>query len=90
MNTTSLIESKLLYIRQWQSLPEFGVSHFVVKFRGSKKEVRYLNRGVGPGAQRLKSVVVLEFLVGLVYQVFDAAFVKPNPKPMVEKVGRAF
>lgn len=38
LNTTSLIESKLLYIRQWQSLPEFGVSHFVVKFRGSKKE----------------------------------------------------
>lgn len=63
MNTTSLIESKMLYIRQWQSLPEFGVSHFVVRFRGSKKEVRYFNRGVGPRAQRLKSVVVLEFSV---------------------------
>lgn len=39
LNKTSLIESKMLYVRQWQALPEFGVSHFVVKFRNSKKEV---------------------------------------------------
>ncbi|XP_073250057.1 fermitin family homolog 2-like [Porites lutea] len=38
LNKTSLIESKMLYVRQWQALPEFGVSHFVVKFRNSKKE----------------------------------------------------
>lgn len=39
LNKTSLIESKMLYVRQWQALPEFGLSHFVVRFRGSKKEV---------------------------------------------------
>lgn len=38
LNKTSLIESKMLYVRQWQALPEFGVSHFVVKFRNAKKE----------------------------------------------------
>ncbi|KAJ7373419.1 Fermitin 2 [Desmophyllum pertusum] len=38
LNKSSLIESKMLYIRQWQALPEFGLSHFIVRFRGSKKE----------------------------------------------------
>lgn len=42
LQKTSLVESKMLYIRKWQGLPEFGVSHFIVKFRSdkpSKKEV---------------------------------------------------
>ncbi|XP_058946826.1 fermitin family homolog 2-like isoform X2 [Pocillopora verrucosa] len=38
LNKSSLVESKMLYVRQWQALPEFGLSHFVVRFRGSKKE----------------------------------------------------
>ena len=42
LNKSSLIESKMLYIRQWQALPEFGLSHFIVRFRGSKKEVNYV------------------------------------------------
>uniref|UniRef100_A0A2M4A6K3 Putative mitogen inducible protein product n=1 Tax=Anopheles triannulatus TaxID=58253 RepID=A0A2M4A6K3_9DIPT len=33
-----LIEAKLSYIRAWQSLPEFGVTLFVIKFDGHKKE----------------------------------------------------
>lgn len=33
----SLIESKLNYIKAWQSLPEYGVSLFVIKFDGHKK-----------------------------------------------------
>lgn len=34
----SLMESKLNYIRAWQSLPEYGVTLFVIKFDGHKKE----------------------------------------------------
>jgi len=32
------MESKMNYIKAWQSLPEFGLSLFVVKFMGHKKE----------------------------------------------------
>lgn len=34
----SLIESKLKFIQAWQSLPEYGVTLFVIKFDGHKKE----------------------------------------------------
>ncbi|XP_014100854.1 unc-112-related protein [Bactrocera oleae] len=34
----SLIEAKLKYIEAWQSLPDFGVTLFVIKFDGHKKE----------------------------------------------------
>ena len=47
LNKSSLIESKMLYIRQWQALPEFGLSHFIVRFRGSKKEVNHDVNKVG-------------------------------------------
>lgn len=33
-----LIESKLKFIQAWQSLPEYGVTLFVIKFDGHKKE----------------------------------------------------
>ncbi|EDO36565.1 predicted protein [Nematostella vectensis] len=36
LHKASLVESKMMYIRQWQSLPEFGVSHFIVRFRSDK------------------------------------------------------
>lgn len=32
------MEAKMSYIKAWQSLPEFGISLFVVKFMGHKKE----------------------------------------------------
>lgn len=34
----SLMESKLKFIQAWQSLPEYGVTLFVIKFDGHKKE----------------------------------------------------
>ncbi|XP_026468344.1 unc-112-related protein isoform X1 [Ctenocephalides felis] len=34
----NLIEAKLRYIKAWQSLPDHGVTLFVVKFMGHKKE----------------------------------------------------
>ena len=34
----NLVEAKMNFIRAWQSLPEFGVSLFVVKFHGERKE----------------------------------------------------
>ncbi|XP_075160808.1 unc-112-related protein-like [Haematobia irritans] len=39
-NVTKLtcIEAKMKYIQAWQSLPDFGVSLFVIKFDGHKKE----------------------------------------------------
>jgi kindlin 2 len=33
----SLIDAKLNYIKAWQSLPEYGVTLFVIKFDGHKK-----------------------------------------------------
>ncbi|XP_066991411.1 unc-112-related protein isoform X2 [Anabrus simplex] len=33
-----LIEAKMNYIKAWQSLPEYGISLFIVKFMGHKKE----------------------------------------------------
>lgn len=34
----SLVDAKLNYIKAWQSLPEYGISLFVVKFMDHKKE----------------------------------------------------
>ncbi|NWX99938.1 FERM1 protein, partial [Nothoprocta ornata] len=34
----SLVEAKLRFIQTWQSLPEFGLSYYVVRFKGSKKD----------------------------------------------------
>lgn len=34
----NLMEAKLNYIKAWQALPEYGMSLFVVRFAGSKKE----------------------------------------------------
>ncbi|XP_059160188.1 fermitin family homolog 2-like [Physella acuta] len=34
----SLIESKLAYIKAWQSLPEYGITYFRIKMTNSKKE----------------------------------------------------
>ncbi|NXI90318.1 FERM1 protein, partial [Psophia crepitans] len=33
-----LVEAKLHFIQAWQSLPEFGLSYYVVRFKGSKKD----------------------------------------------------
>jgi len=33
-----LIEAKLNYIKAWQSLPEYGISLFVVRFTGKSKD----------------------------------------------------
>uniref|UniRef100_A0A8C3AV38 FERM domain containing kindlin 2 n=1 Tax=Cyclopterus lumpus TaxID=8103 RepID=A0A8C3AV38_CYCLU len=34
----SLIEAKVRFIQAWQSLPEFGMTHFLAKFQGGKRE----------------------------------------------------
>uniref|UniRef100_A0A8D0CYT5 FERM domain containing kindlin 2 n=1 Tax=Sander lucioperca TaxID=283035 RepID=A0A8D0CYT5_SANLU len=34
----SLIEAKMRFIQAWQSLPEFGITHFLAKFQGGKRE----------------------------------------------------
>nr|XP_056712016.1 fermitin family homolog 1 [Euleptes europaea] len=34
----SLMETKLRFIQAWQSLPEFGLSYYIVRFKGSKKD----------------------------------------------------
>jgi kindlin 2 len=33
-----LIEAKLNYIKAWQSLPEYGISLFVVRFAGKNRD----------------------------------------------------
>ncbi|XP_030304429.1 fermitin family homolog 1 isoform X1 [Calypte anna] len=32
------VEAKLRFIQAWQSLPEFGLSYYIVRFKGSKKD----------------------------------------------------
>ena len=34
----SLIEAKMNYIKAWQSLPDYGLTLFIIKFMGNKKE----------------------------------------------------
>nr|XP_028578036.1 fermitin family homolog 1-like isoform X1 [Podarcis muralis] len=34
----SLVEAKLRFVQAWQSLPEFGLSYYIVRFKGSKKD----------------------------------------------------
>lgn len=34
----NLINAKLAYIKAWQALPEYGLTHFLVKFNTSRKE----------------------------------------------------
>ncbi|KFO28457.1 Fermitin family like protein 3 [Fukomys damarensis] len=34
----SLTEAQLRFIQAWQSLPDFGISYFMVRFKGSKKD----------------------------------------------------
>ncbi|XP_004634342.2 fermitin family homolog 1 isoform X1 [Octodon degus] len=34
----SLIEAKLRFIQAWQSLPEFGLTYYLVRFKGIKKD----------------------------------------------------
>ncbi|KAG8223226.1 hypothetical protein J437_LFUL003577 [Ladona fulva] len=38
VKSLNLTEAKMNYIRAWQSLPDYGVSLFVVKFMGHRKE----------------------------------------------------
>lgn len=34
----NLMEAKMTFIKAWQSLPEYGLTYFIIKMRGSKKE----------------------------------------------------
>ena len=34
----NLLEAKMNFIKAWQSLPDYGVSLFVVRFHGEKRE----------------------------------------------------
>ncbi|XP_075043781.1 fermitin family homolog 3 [Mixophyes fleayi] len=34
----SLVEAKLRFIQDWQSLPDFGVSYFLVRFKGARRD----------------------------------------------------
>ncbi|XP_049613801.1 fermitin family homolog 1 [Syngnathus scovelli] len=34
----SLMDAKMRFIQAWQSLPEFGINYYIVRFRGSKKD----------------------------------------------------
>nr|XP_039253626.1 fermitin family homolog 2-like [Styela clava] len=37
-NTYNSINAKLAYIKAWQALPEFGLTHFYVRFKGQRRE----------------------------------------------------
>lgn len=34
-----LMEAKIAFIKAWQSLPDYGISYFIVKQKNAKKEV---------------------------------------------------
>ena len=45
LNLMTVMEAKMNYIRKWQELPDFGVTHYGVRFRGekiSKKDVSFI------------------------------------------------
>lgn len=33
------MEAKMAFIKAWQSLPDYGISYFIVKQKNAKKEV---------------------------------------------------
>lgn len=33
------MEAKIAFIKAWQSLPDYGISYFIVKQKNAKKEV---------------------------------------------------
>lgn len=35
----TLVEAKMSYIKACQALPEYGITYFIIRFKGSKKEV---------------------------------------------------
>ena len=37
----ALLDAKMNYIKAWQALPEYGTTYFLVKMKGSKKEVQH-------------------------------------------------
>jgi len=39
VSSLSPTDAKLNYIRAWQSLPHHGITYFIVRFKGLKKEV---------------------------------------------------
>lgn len=38
VSNMNLVEAKLNYIKAWQSLPEYGLTYFIIRLKGSKKE----------------------------------------------------
>ncbi|KAJ8009506.1 hypothetical protein DPEC_G00089590 [Dallia pectoralis] len=38
ISVLSLTEAKMRFIQAWQSLPDFGIKYYIVRFRGSKKD----------------------------------------------------
>ena len=39
VSNMNLVEAKLNYIKAWQSLPEYGLTYFIIRLKSSKKEV---------------------------------------------------
>lgn len=35
----NLMEAKLTFLKAWQSLPDYGLTYFIIRMKGSKKEV---------------------------------------------------
>lgn len=35
----TLLEAKMNFIKAWQALPEYGITYFIVKFKGQKRDV---------------------------------------------------
>jgi kindlin 2 len=44
----NLLEAKMNFIKAWQSLPDYGVSLFVVRFHGEKKDELVSRRSIDP------------------------------------------
>jgi hypothetical protein len=45
LNLMTVMEAKMNFIRKWQELPDFGITHYGVRFRGekiSKKDVSHI------------------------------------------------
>jgi hypothetical protein len=67
------IEAKLRYLKAWQSLPEYGISTFVVKFQDSNK------KEVSKQIHFIPNSFVFVYL-GIIWYCFKSSFTSDNDR----------
>jgi kindlin 2 len=61
----NLLEAKMNFIKAWQSLPDYGVSLFVVRFHGEKKDELVSRRSIDPLRNHLYPFQAIFFVISM-------------------------